>query len=138
MGCKGCRLEQFDRQHFINIGFLPMPHLVKRTTFLVSTSKVTVLKNLYSLYIHVIRPKRRRSNKFFLPPHKSNRWLYLNMRWTNQILFFKGIWRWPLINLVILIHGYSYSISLEITVGYGNLRSSRNTDQFNVFYRKNI
>ena len=33
------------------------------------------------------------------------------------------IWRWPVRNLVTLIHGYSYLISLEIVVSYRKLRS---------------
>ena len=36
--------------------FCPCLSWSKWTTFLVSTSKVTVLKNLYSLYIPIIRP----------------------------------------------------------------------------------
>ena len=35
----------------------------------------------------------------------------------------ESIWRWLVINLVILIHTYSYLISFEITVGYRKLRS---------------
>ena len=43
--------EEVDQQPFIN--FFSVPQLVKMVTFLVITSKVAVLKNLY---IHVIRP----------------------------------------------------------------------------------
>ena len=35
--------------------------------------------------------------------------------------------RWPVINLVSLIHGYSYLISIEIVVGYRKLRSLQGT-----------
>ena len=35
----------------------------------------------------------------------------------------ESIWRWLVINLVILIHSYSYLISFEIIVGYKKLRS---------------
>ena len=35
----------------------------------------------------------------------------------------ESIWRWLVINLVILIHRYSYLISFEIVVGYRKLRS---------------
>ena len=46
------------------------------------------MKNLCSLYIHVIRPKRRNNNNFFL--HLNNQtslycFLYLNMRRTNEV-----------------------------------------------------
>ena len=41
---------------------------------------------------------------------------------------FEGIqWR-PVINLVTLIYGYSYLISLEFVVGYREPRISRNPD----------
>ena len=42
---------------------------------------------------------------------------------------FKGIRGWPVINLVTLIHGYSYLISLEIVVGDRKVKSSRNPGQ---------
>ena len=48
------------------------------------------------------------------------RWLYQNMRKTN-VVFFESIRWWSVINLVTLIHGYSYLISLEIDVGYRKL-----------------
>ena len=46
------------------------------------------MKNLCSLYIQVIRPKRRNNNNFFL--HLNNQtslycFLYLNMRRTNEV-----------------------------------------------------
>ena len=63
----GSRLEEVDQQLSIKICFF-----ASASAGLVSTSKVTVLKNLYNLYIHVIRPQRRRNNKVFLPPQKSN------------------------------------------------------------------
>ena len=40
---------------------------------------------------------------------------------------FEGIRRWPVINLVTLIHWYSYLVSLEIVVGYRKLRSFQGT-----------
>ena len=40
---------------------------------------------------------------------------------------FQGIRRWPVINLVTLVDGYSYLISLEIAVGYWKLRSFQET-----------
>ena len=40
---------------------------------------------------------------------------------------FQGVWRWPVINLVTLIDGYSHLISLEIVVGYWELRSFQET-----------
>ena len=39
-------------------------------------------------------------------------------------------------NLVTLIHGYSYLISLKITVGYRKERSSRNPGQFKFVLEK--
>ena len=45
----------------------------------------------------------------------------------NRCFIFEGIQRWPVINLVSLIHGYSYLISLEIVVGYRKLRSFQGT-----------
>ena len=41
---------------------------------------------------------------------------------------FQGICRWPVINFVTLIHGYSHLISLEFVAGYWKF--SRNLDQF--------
>ena len=40
---------------------------------------------------------------------------------------FEGMPRWPVINLVTLIHGYSYLISLKIVVGYRKLRNFHGT-----------
>ena len=40
---------------------------------------------------------------------------------------FEGIWRWPVINFLTLIHGYSYLISLETVVIYWKLRSFQET-----------
>ena len=42
-------------------------------------------------------------------------------------VFGVAIWRWNVINLVTLILGYSYLISLEIVVGYRKLRSFKET-----------
>ena len=64
-------------------------------------------------------------------------WLYFNMRWTNKI-FFEGIWRWPVINIVNLIHEYPYLISLETAVGYTNLQRSRNPGQFRCVLEKPV
>ena len=36
---------------------------------------------------------------------------------------FEGLWRWPVINIVMLIHGKSYLVSLEIVVDFKKLRS---------------
>ena len=57
-------------------------------------------------------------------------WLYWSMRWTHEV--FQGIRWWPVINLVILIHGHSYLILLETVVGYWKLRSfeKKKTIQF--------
>ena len=61
-------LEEVNRQSSVNISVLPVPQVDKMSSlFLVNTTKVTVLKNLYSLYTHVIRPYRQK-NKAFLPP----------------------------------------------------------------------
>ena len=49
---------------------------------------------------------------------------------------FEGIWRWPIINLATLIHGYSYFISLKIVVGYRKLRSLMNPGQFKCVLEK--
>ena len=49
---------------------------------------------------------------------------------------FEGIWRWPLLNLATLIHGYSYLISLKIVVGYSKLRSLMNPGQFKCVLEK--
>ena len=43
------------------------------------------------------------------------------------VFVFQGIWRWPGITLVTLIHGYSSLISLEIVVGYWNLKCFQET-----------
>ena len=53
----------------------------------------------------------------------------------KQGFIFQGIWRWPLIKLATLIHGYSYLsylISLKIAAGYRKLRSSMNPGQFEI------
>ena len=93
------------------------------TLIFASTSEVTVLKNLYSLYIHVIRPQRRKNNKVLLPPQKSNFTLQLALvkrDLNKQGFIFEVFRRWSLIRLVNLIHRYSYlifqfivSVSLE-------------------------
>ena len=46
------------------------------------------------------------------------------------------IWRWPVINLITLVNGYSFLISLEIDVSYRKLRLSRNPDQFKCVLEK--
>ena len=56
------------------------------------------------------------------------RWLYLNV--------FECIQWWPIINVVALIYGYSYLISLEIVVGYWKLRTKRNPGQFKCVLEK--
>ena len=103
---------------------------LKWTAFSVITSKVTVLKNLYSLYIHVIRLKRRKKNKVFLSPLQSIFSLSLALLkhdLNKRGFIFEGIRQWPFINLVILIHGYSYLILLEVVVGYRKLRNFQGT-----------
>ena len=40
---------------------------------------------------------------------------------------FEGIWRWAVINLVTLIHRYSWFISLEIVVDFRKLRHFQQT-----------
>ena len=44
---------------------------------------------------------------------------------------------WPKVNLVTLIHGYSYLISLEIVAGYSLVRSFQGT-QFNLLEKGDI
>ena len=44
---------------------------------------------------------------------------------------FEGILRWPVTNVVNLIHWYSYLLSCETVVGYRKLRSFQGT-QFNL------
>ena len=41
----------------------------------------------------------------------------------NRGFIFEAIQRWPVTNLVTLIQGYSYLVSLEIVVGFRKLRS---------------
>ena len=41
----------------------------------------------------------------------------------NRGFIFEAIQRWPVPNLVTLIQGYSYLVSLEIVVGFRKLRS---------------
>ena len=48
------------------------------------------------------------------------------MRWTHKV--FQGIHRWPIINLVTLIYGYSYLILFEIVLGYWKLRRFQETE----------
>ena len=48
------------------------------------------------------------------------------MRWTHEV--FQGIHRWPIINLVTLIYGYSYLILVEIVLGYWKLRRFQETE----------
>ena len=48
-------------------------------------------------------------------------------QWKYRGFTFEGIRRWPVINLVTFIHGYSYLVSLEIVVGYKKLRSFQGT-----------
>ena len=56
-------LEEVNRQSSVNISVLPVPQVDKMSSlFLVNTTKVTVLKNLYSLYTHVIRPYRQKNS----------------------------------------------------------------------------
>ena len=63
--------------------------------------------------------------------------LYLFKHEVNKRDFiFECIWRWPITNLVTLIYGYSYLISLETDVGYRKLRSSRNPGQFKCVLEK--
>ena len=101
------------------------------TLIFASTSEVTVLKNLYSLYIHVIRLQRRKKNTVLLPPQKPNFTLQLALvkRDLNKRGFiFEVIRRWS----VNLIHRYSYlifqfivSVSLEKPdITYPSLSSS--------------
>ena len=61
-------------------------------------------------------------------------WIYLNI--SKRSFIFEGI-RWcPDINLVTLVHRYSYLNSLEIVAGYRKIRSSRNPDQFRCVLEK--
>ena len=46
---------------------------------------------------------------------------------SNQGFIFEGIWQWPVINLVNLIHGYSCLVSLEVYVGYKKVSSFQGT-----------
>ena len=54
----------------------------------------------------------------------------------KQGFIFKGIRWWPVINLVTLIHGYSYLISHELVASYRKVRSSRNPGQFKCVLEK--
>ena len=51
----------------------------------------------------------------------------LKHKLNTQDFISQGIWRWPVINLVTLIDGYSHLISFEIFVGYWELRSFQET-----------
>ena len=97
----------------------------KWTTFLVSISKKTVLENLYGLYIHDIRPKRRKNNKVF---SSTSIIKFLSIvgsieTWSKQSRFY--FLRYSAVachKLSHLIHGYSYLVPLEILEGYKKLR----------------
>ena len=96
----------------------------KWTTFWVRTSKVTVLKNLYGLYIHVIRPSVVSSTsiiKFYSIVGS------IETRGEQSRFCF---WRYSAVayhKLSHLIRRYSYPVSLEIVVGYKKLRSFQET-----------
>ena len=51
----------------------------------------------------------------------------LNNGINKRCFIFEGKRQWPVTNLVILIHGYSYLVSREIVVGYRKLRSFQGT-----------
>ena len=68
----------------------------KRATALVSNSRVTVLKNFYSLYLHVIRPQKGKNNKFFFPPQYSNFALSLAL-FTHEVNKNEGILQRPVV-----------------------------------------
>ena len=60
-------LEKVDKKPSINISVFPVPRMVKLDNFFGQYPQGAVSKNLYSLYIHVLRPKRLKYNKAFLP-----------------------------------------------------------------------
>ena len=106
--------------------FFLCPRWLKWTVFLVSTSKVTVFKNLYSFYIHTSDHRDGRAIRFFL--HLNNQtlfylWLYCTMRWTNQVLILRLFGS----GLSNLIQGYLYLISLETVIGYRKRRGFQGT-----------
>ena len=65
-------LEKVHKKPSINISVLSVPRLVKLNNFFGQYPKEAVFQNLYSLYIHVIRPKRRKYHEVFLPAQYSN------------------------------------------------------------------
>ena len=88
------------------------------------------LRNLHSLYIHVIRPQRWKNNKVFLLPQQSNFALSLALlkhKVNKQRFIFEVIRRWSVINLITLIHSYLYSVLHETVVGYKKLTSFQGT-----------
>ena len=115
------QVEQVRRSHLLTLVFCQYLSWSKWTAFLVSTSNVTVLKNFYSLYIHVTR---HRDGKTIRKNSSTSVKKLCSIvgcieTWSEQTRFYlEGIRRWPVINLVNLIHEYSYLISLEIVVGY--------------------
>ena len=97
----GSRLEEVDQQLSINISFCQFLGWSKWAAFLVSTSKVTVLKNLSSLYIHVIRVRSIVGSI---------------EKWSEETRFY--LWRYS----VVTCHKLSHFL-----VGYRKLRSFQGT-----------
>ena len=98
-------------------------------------SKATVLKNLLeSISISSYHRDGGTVSFFF---RLNNQTLVLfNHEMNKQGFIFKGIWRWPVINLATLIRGYPYLISLKIVVDFNTLRSLIDPGQFKCVLRE--